>query len=476
MKKVITNERYASVDEMIEAFVPISKIDKVTYLTESEDKIKEKKKMKEKIFYFILILAVIIGILWLEYTTGISVDGWEMIGSVALIIIGVIYIIKHNVKFFGDIIVTSGDMLYLFKTVAHYKKENYVNCEEVQEYRISSLKRKIKVGIKDWFFWFFNVLKYDEAIGKWVNGFCKVKLIDEDGQYTFKHERGRLLKRLENKEIVCASKINRKFVPFKRFAKEIFVQKQQRTENDKKQLKWFFIITAIVIFVVTISLIFYYKNSYDYVGKFVNGRSVVIKNEKCGVIDEDKNIVIPLEYEYIEPFINGDYTNVQQDRKYGLIDKWGNLLTEIKYSMKIKIETIEDIDICQFVLPISYIKEVDDDYDLGLFSAENYPYIGIEKLYDYGQSFDYVAQHYIKYLKRTYIGTFGEIRKTTINDSQHQRITREFEYEDNIIVLVYDIIEGESYHYTLTFWSEKSIMNNNKQLIDNIIGSFKVIQ
>lgn len=76
------------------------------------------------------------------------------------------------------------------------------------------------------------------------------------------------------------------------------------------------------------------KPQYDWIGyTFVNGHTLVKKNDKVGVMNDKGEIVISLLYNGIDiqAFAKDSVILVIQNGKYGYIDKAGNILIPIKY-------------------------------------------------------------------------------------------------------------------------------------------------
>lgn len=70
---------------------------------------------------------------------------------------------------------------------------------------------------------------------------------------------------------------------------------------------------------------------YDSVGDYYNGRAVVKLNNKYGVIDENRKLVIETIYDEIENFTSPEYTRLKKDGKWGYISRNGNILIPIEY-------------------------------------------------------------------------------------------------------------------------------------------------
>jgi len=73
---------------------------------------------------------------------------------------------------------------------------------------------------------------------------------------------------------------------------------------------------------------------YDWIGyTFVNGHILVSIEDKVGVMNVNGEIVVPLLYNSIDihAFANDSVISVTQNEKYGYIDKVGNILIPIKY-------------------------------------------------------------------------------------------------------------------------------------------------
>jgi len=66
-------------------------------------------------------------------------------------------------------------------------------------------------------------------------------------------------------------------------------------------------------------------------GKVVNGHILVAKNGRVGMIDLNGNMVITMNYHYLDPLDDYGFTIGMFWDKYCLIDKNGNQLTELIY-------------------------------------------------------------------------------------------------------------------------------------------------
>ena len=64
---------------------------------------------------------------------------------------------------------------------------------------------------------------------------------------------------------------------------------------------------------------------YDAISEFAEGLAVLWQNDKAGVTDQNGRIIVPFEYDSIKPYSDG-LAVVIKDGKYGLIDKTGNRL------------------------------------------------------------------------------------------------------------------------------------------------------
>jgi hypothetical protein len=73
-----------------------------------------------------------------------------------------------------------------------------------------------------------------------------------------------------------------------------------------------------------------WRERYDYVGSFFNGRAWVKLNNKCGFVDTDGNEVIPLKYDAASYFYEGR-ARVTLNGKYGFVDADGNKVIPLKY-------------------------------------------------------------------------------------------------------------------------------------------------
>lgn len=83
---------------------------------------------------------------------------------------------------------------------------------------------------------------------------------------------------------------------------------------------------------------------YDYAYNFKNGYAGIVKNHKIGFINYRGELVIPLKYDHIEGFYNGDdeffysrynfsegLISLSKDKKYGVLDTNGEIIVPFKY-------------------------------------------------------------------------------------------------------------------------------------------------
>lgn len=73
-----------------------------------------------------------------------------------------------------------------------------------------------------------------------------------------------------------------------------------------------------------------FKGDFDRVENFVNGIGIAEKNGKYGTVDLQGNVIIPLEYGYMNPYHYG-FTNIDKNGKQTFVDTKGNLLTPFRY-------------------------------------------------------------------------------------------------------------------------------------------------
>ena len=69
---------------------------------------------------------------------------------------------------------------------------------------------------------------------------------------------------------------------------------------------------------------------YDKYKNEVEGMRAVYKGSKCGFINKDRKLIVPLIYDKVFDFKNG-YAVVEKNKKRGYVQKDGKLLTEIKF-------------------------------------------------------------------------------------------------------------------------------------------------
>ncbi len=73
------------------------------------------------------------------------------------------------------------------------------------------------------------------------------------------------------------------------------------------------------------------KAEYDYVHDFSEDLSVVGKNDKCGYINKQGKVIIPLQYDFGTGDFHDGVAYVKKDEKYGFIDKNGKVIIPLKY-------------------------------------------------------------------------------------------------------------------------------------------------
>jgi len=72
------------------------------------------------------------------------------------------------------------------------------------------------------------------------------------------------------------------------------------------------------------------QSKYDKQEEFIRGYAIVSKDGKYGMINEDNEEVVALNFESISYFI-GDYAKVKIGDKFGFVDKTGKIVIEPKY-------------------------------------------------------------------------------------------------------------------------------------------------
>ncbi len=68
-----------------------------------------------------------------------------------------------------------------------------------------------------------------------------------------------------------------------------------------------------------------WKDKYDYVSDFQEGRAIVVKNGKYGHVDKNGNVTTPIIYDLIDHFKEGR-AEVGLDGKQGHVDKNGKVI------------------------------------------------------------------------------------------------------------------------------------------------------
>lgn len=72
------------------------------------------------------------------------------------------------------------------------------------------------------------------------------------------------------------------------------------------------------------------QSNYDSKEEFIRGYAVVSKDGKYGLINEDGEVVVPIQFEKVSNFI-GEYARVQVGNKIGFVDKSGKVVIAPKY-------------------------------------------------------------------------------------------------------------------------------------------------
>lgn len=80
-------------------------------------------------------------------------------------------------------------------------------------------------------------------------------------------------------------------------------------------------------------------SGFDYVDEFSEGRAIVVRAGKCGFIDEQGKIVVPLSYAFAKPFSEGLaavakgrwISETELDGSYGFVDRDGKEVVPFEY-------------------------------------------------------------------------------------------------------------------------------------------------
>jgi hypothetical protein len=73
-----------------------------------------------------------------------------------------------------------------------------------------------------------------------------------------------------------------------------------------------------------------WKDKYDWVGDFYDGRAGVELNEKWGFVNVDGNEITPLKYDDVGYFHEGK-AHIKLNEKFGFVDLQGNEIIPLKY-------------------------------------------------------------------------------------------------------------------------------------------------
>ena len=71
---------------------------------------------------------------------------------------------------------------------------------------------------------------------------------------------------------------------------------------------------------------------YDHVYRFSNGKTTVVKNDKCGVINTKGEMIIKPQFDMIDKFAANGLAIVKINDKYGYIDTTGTIVFEPKFN------------------------------------------------------------------------------------------------------------------------------------------------
>lgn len=102
---------------------------------------------------------------------------------------------------------------------------------------------------------------------------------------------------------------------------------------------------------------------YDYIDNFSEGIAIIYKDSLWGCIDNTGKIVVPIEYDYVDDFKEG-IAKVEKDDLWGCVDKTGKIVVPIEYndirSYNGGFIALYKNDRCGLV---KLIKESDDDFN-----------------------------------------------------------------------------------------------------------------
>jgi hypothetical protein len=69
-----------------------------------------------------------------------------------------------------------------------------------------------------------------------------------------------------------------------------------------------------------------WKDKYNKVGKFYEGRAIVILNNKEGHVDKNGNVTTPVIYDFVGDFHGGRAWVESSNGKHGYVDKNGKVI------------------------------------------------------------------------------------------------------------------------------------------------------
>ncbi len=169
---------------------------------------------------------------------------------------------------------------------------------------------------------------------------------------------------------------------------------------------------------------------YDYAEPFIDGLALVCLEDKYGFIDRTGQEIIPLKYDYAGPFIDG-LALVRLGNKYGAIDITGKPIIPIEYDAPIVFsEGLAKVKsgnkwgfinkVGTVVVPIIYDKANDFCNGLALVCLEDkYGFIDrtgqkiIPLKYDYAESFSEEGFAFVRLnANNSYIDITGKVRNT----------------------------------------------------------------
>lgn len=125
-------------------------------------------------------------------------------------------------------------------------------------------------------------------------------------------------------------------------------------------------------------------HEYDAIDSFYQGRAVVRKDGKCGVIDLNGNEIVPCAYSYIQRFSEGLAACQKESENWGFMNRVGRIVLSLPEG----IDVASDIGFKEGLCAVSgYIENGEDNSELKYGFIDEKGNFVISLLYDYAKDF-----------------------------------------------------------------------------------------